>query len=96
MASAIFEEALHRVPEETRIFAGLSLGFFDRVHLLLEERGMTEHDLARAMNISPLEMASMLSLGHNVSLRTLAQMQAVLGEPIMSMPDAQERELMHV
>lgn len=87
MASTIFERALHRVPAETHAFVGLSADILDRVQAQMEKRGMSETDLARELDISQEELATMLSLGHNFTLRTIARLQTIFGETLITVAD---------
>jgi DNA-binding Xre family transcriptional regulator len=95
MASATFERALRRVPEETHTFVGLSAEILDRLHALMAERGMNDDDLAQQMGISSDELAPMLSLGHNFTLRTIARLQHILGETLISVSGTHESEFVH-
>ena len=87
MASTIFERAMHRVPAETQAFVGLSADILDRVQAQMEKRGMSETDLARELGVSQEELAPMLSLGHNFTLRTLTQLQTIFGETLITVAD---------
>jgi DNA-binding Xre family transcriptional regulator len=91
-SSAIFEEALRRIPPETHVFMKLSFRIFDRVHELLRKRGMTESDLAVALAMSEEDTSIMLSLGHNISLSKLAKLQTVLGGEIVQIVEAEMQE----
>lgn len=87
MASTIFERAMHRIPAETHAFVALSADILDRVHTQMEKRGMSETDLARELGVSQEELAPMLSLGHNFTLRTLAHLQTIFGETLITVTD---------
>lgn len=93
MASTIFERALRRVPEETHTFVSLSADILDRLHILMEEHGMTENDLAQQLGMSEAQLVAMLSIGHNFDLRRLAQLQTIFGEAIISAPNKHDPDM---
>ena len=92
MASIIFERAMRRVPAETHAFVGLSADILDRVQTQMEKRGMSETDLAQELGISQEELAPMLSLGHNFTLRTLARLQTIFGETLITITVADNHQ----
>jgi ribosome-binding protein aMBF1 (putative translation factor) len=73
-------------PEELRIEVRRSSDIAVRVHKLLEEKQMTQKELADRLGKKPSEISKWLSGTHNLTLRTIAKLEAVLGEAILAVP----------
>ena len=54
-----------------------------RIHQLLEAKRYTQKDLAEKMKKKPSEINKWLKGNHNLTLKTLAKLEAELGEPII-------------
>ncbi|WP_134091406.1 helix-turn-helix transcriptional regulator [Olivibacter sp. XZL3] len=91
MRSKVTQEILKETPEETRIFVRQYADIIVRIHELLKQKGYTQKDLAEKMDKKPSEINKWLKGTHNITLKTLAKMEAVLGAPIISVP--QDRAL---
>lgn len=55
----------------------------NRVYKLMEEKGMKQRDLARAMGKTETEVSRWLSGTHNLTIATIAKMASVLGDDII-------------
>jgi transcriptional regulator with XRE-family HTH domain len=55
-----------------------------RINEILQEKGYTQKDLAAKMNKKPSEINKWLKGNHNLTLKTLAKLDAELGEPLIS------------
>jgi transcriptional regulator with XRE-family HTH domain len=86
MASALFKKLLDDVPESTKIEVRLSMDIAKRIHNLMRERQITQAELARLMEKDPAEINRWLSGMHTFTTKTLAKLQDVFGEPIVSVP----------
>ena len=73
-------------PEETRIFVRQYADIVVRINELLQKKGYTQKDLADKLQKKPSEINKWLKGSHNITLKTLAKMEAVLGAPIISVP----------
>lgn len=86
MASKYLKEALADRPLETKIFVKKYLDFVDRVHQLMEEKGMTQRELAEAIGQKPSAISRLLgSDAHNLTLKSIAKLEAYFGQEIMVM-----------
>jgi antitoxin component HigA of HigAB toxin-antitoxin module len=83
MTNELFNKALEKVKPETRAYASLSMEIAARIDDLLQQKGWTGADLARAFDKSPSEISRWLSGTHNFTLETLARLESVLGEPVL-------------
>ena len=86
MRSKIAQHILDRTPKETKIFVRLYADIVVRVHELIKEKGLTQKQLAEGMNKKPSEISKWLNGEHNLTLRSLAKLEAVLGEPLIYVP----------
>jgi len=67
-----------------RIFVHLYTDIVVRINEILQEKGYTQKDLAAKMNKKPSEINKWLKGNHNLTLKTLAKLEAELGEPLIS------------
>jgi ribosome-binding protein aMBF1 (putative translation factor) len=74
---------LEETPEEVRIFVRQYTNIVVRIKQLMAEKGYTQKDLAEKMNKKPSEINKWLKGNHNLTLKTLAKLEAELGEPII-------------
>ena len=83
MTNKHFNKALDLVQPETRAYVNLSMEIAARIDDLLQQKGWTGADLARAFDKSPSEISRWLSGIHNFTLETIARLESVLGEPVL-------------
>jgi len=80
-------------PEETKRFVRKYGDIVVRVFQVLKEKGITQKMLADSMGKSPSEISKWLGGGHNFTLRSIARLEAELGEDIIYVP---KRDSFHV
>jgi transcriptional regulator with XRE-family HTH domain len=83
MRSKVAKRILEETPEEVRIFVRQYTNIVVRIKQLMAEKGYTQKDLAEKMNKKPSEVNKWLKGNHNLTLKTLAKLEAELGEPII-------------
>src|SRR5690606_17341099 len=93
MRSKVAQEILAETPEETRIFVRQYADIVVRINELLLRKGYTQKDLAEKLQKKPSEINKWLKGTHNITLKTLAKMEAVLWAPIISVPHGASRYL---
>lgn len=86
MRSKVAQRILAETPEETKIFARLYADIVVRVNQLLKEKGFSQKDLADKMEKRPSEINKWLVGEHNFTLRSLAKLEAELGDTIINVP----------
>lgn len=86
MRSKVVERILAETPEETKIFARMYADIVVRVSQLLKSQGYTQKDLADKLKKRPSEINKWLVGEHNFTIRSLAKLEAELGEPIINVP----------
>jgi transcriptional regulator with XRE-family HTH domain len=83
MRSKIAKKIQDETPEEVRIFVRQYTDIVLRINLLLQKKGYTQKDLADKLQKRPSEINKWLQGPHNLTLKTLAKLEAELGEPII-------------
>ena len=83
MKSKIAKKIQDETPEEVRIFVRQYADIVVRINQILREKGYTQKDLADRMNKKPSEINKWLKRPHNLTLKTLAKLEAELGEPVI-------------
>jgi transcriptional regulator with XRE-family HTH domain len=86
MRSKFFQEVLNETPQEVEIFVRLYTDIVARVNKLLEEKGYTQKLLAEKLGKQPSEIHKWLSGNHNLTLKSIAKLEAELGEPLLIVP----------
>lgn len=89
MRSKVAQRILAETPEETKIFARLYADIVIRVNQLLKEKGFSQKDLADKLEKRPSEVNKWLVGEHNFTLRSLAKLEAELGDTIINVPHRQ-------
>jgi transcriptional regulator with XRE-family HTH domain len=83
MRSKVAEKIQTETPEEVRIFVRQYTDIVLRINQILKAKGYTQKDLAEKMKKKPSEINKWLKGNHNLTLKTLARLEAELGEPII-------------
>lgn len=86
--SQFFED---KGPEDTSRFVDKNLDISDQVQLYLEEIGWSQKKLAKVLSKSEAEVSKWLSGTHNLTLRSIAKLEAALGKDIIITPYNAER-----
>ena len=81
--SKILEERRKRVNPETREAVALSFLIVDRIHDILEEKGLKQKDLATRLGKSEAEISKWMRGTHNFTIDTLVSIESALGAPIL-------------
>lgn len=79
-----FDRIANRVPADTKRLVSKLLDVADRIQTLLEEKGMTQKELAIALNKSESEISKWLTGTHNLELKTIVKIEEALGEDILT------------
>jgi transcriptional regulator with XRE-family HTH domain len=83
MVSNYFQKAVSEVKPETEIFVKHYLDITTCILNLMEERGMTQKDLADALNKNASEINRWFKSDHNLTLKTLSKIEALFGVSII-------------
>lgn len=83
MRSKVAKKIQEDTPEEIRIFVRQYTDIVLRINQILQAKGYSQKDLADKMKKKPSEINKWLKGQHNLTLKTLAKLEAELGEPII-------------
>ena len=86
MKSKVAERMMTKMPEDIKIFVDKYADIVIRINQLLKEKGFTQKKLAEKMNKKPSEISKWLGGDHNFTLRSIARLEAELGENILYVP----------
>lgn len=75
----LFRQIVDETPEELKTQLRFSDSIAEKLSKLLEEREMTQRDLARKVGKTEAEVSRWLGGTHNFTLRTLAKISTILG-----------------
>ena len=89
-ANNLFEKYLERVDPEIRNEVSLNI---DRIYDLIKKKGMTQREFAALMGKRESEVSRWLSGTRGFTTNTLAKISAVLGEPVVKVPEASEQSM---
>lgn len=87
-ANNLFEKYLERVDPEIRNEVSLNIDIANRIYDLIKKKGMTQREFAALMGKRESEVSRWLSGTRGFTTNTLAKISAVLGEPIVKVPEA--------
>ena len=76
----------NRGPAYTKRYVRKSIDIADRLFILMQEKEMSQKDLAKALKKSPSEINKWLSGQHNFTVKTMAAIEEVLQSNLFSIP----------
>ena len=83
MKSKVAARIEAETPLEVEIFVRQYTDIIVRIHELMKKKGLTQADLAQRLNKRPSEINKWLKGNHNLTLKTIAKLEAELGEDII-------------
>lgn len=84
MTNELFKKSFDNIPIENEVFVRLYVQILKRVNYILEQKGYKQKDLAESLGKKESEISKWLSGEHNLTLKSLAKLQAALGEEIIT------------
>jgi antitoxin component HigA of HigAB toxin-antitoxin module len=81
--SSTFAQMTAAVSPEIRKEIDLEFAVSNRIEALMKKYGYTKLQLAQKLGKRPSEITKWLSGQHNFTLRTIAQLSAFFGEPLV-------------
>jgi transcriptional regulator with XRE-family HTH domain len=91
--SQLFEKVLRSVPAETRSFLDKSTDVSDHVHEILEQKGISQREFAKMLGKGESEISKWLSGSHNLTIKSIERMEAVLNEKLLVIPQKELKVL---
>lgn len=86
MKSKLFKQILEETPLETKIFVDKYSDLILRINQILRDKGISQKELAENMDKKPSEISRWLSGNQNITLRSIAKLEAELGETLIEIP----------
>ncbi len=86
--SSIIESRRAKVSGEIRRKVDLSFLIVDRIHSILQERGLKQKDLATMLGKKESEISKWMRGTHNFTIDTISSIESVLGQPILQVVEA--------
>jgi len=84
--NAVVERLRAKILPENRIFVKKNLAISAQVEALLKEKNWSQKDLAKKLGKTESEVSRMLSGLHNLTLKSIAKLEAVLENDIIVTP----------
>lgn len=81
--NSIIETRRAKVSPEVRRRIDLSFLIVDRIHSILEEKGLKQKDLANMLGKNESEISKWMRGTHNFTIETISLIENVLGIPIL-------------
>lgn len=86
MRAPFLQDIIDETPKDVAVFVRLYADLIVRIDQLLKDKGMSQKDLAEKLGKQPSEISKWLGGDHNFTLRSIAKLQAELGEELISVP----------
>ena len=80
----LFDELLAEIPKDRSRFFDLLFGIGNRIDEILKRKGWSQADLSKALGKKESEISRWMGGGHNFTIETIAKIESVLGEDIIS------------
>lgn len=81
--NSIIEVRRAKVSPEIRRRVDLSFLIVDRIHSILEEKGLKQKDLANLLGKKESEISKWMRGTHNFTIKTISSIEDALGIPIL-------------
>jgi len=82
----VSERLRAKITNENRIFVRKNLAISEQISAILKEKGWTQKQLAQQLGKNESEVSKLLSGLHNLTLKSIAKLEAELGTDIIVTP----------
>jgi transcriptional regulator with XRE-family HTH domain len=82
----VVERLQAKITVENRIFVKKNLAISEQIQTILKEKGLTQKQLAQRLGKNESEVSKLLSGQHNLTLKSIAKLEAELGTDIIVTP----------
>lgn len=86
MKNQLFKTILENTPKETQIFVDKYSDLVLRINQILKEKGISQKELSERMDKKPSEISRWLSGNQNITLRSIAKLEAELDATLIEIP----------
>ena len=80
------DEIRSTISPEMKLQMEMSVAIANRIYEILEDKGMTQKELARLLGKTETEVSRWLSGTHNLTLSTICKIAAALDEEVVTVP----------
>lgn len=84
--SSVIDRYRNKVKDENRRYIKRNLDISNQISDILERKDLSQKDLAKLLGKHESEVSKLLSGLHNLTLKSISKMEAVLGEDIILTP----------
>lgn len=89
----VFDEILENTSKESKLFVSRSLAIANQILHILDKKGMRQKDLADLLVKKEAEVSRWLTGFHNFTVKSIAKIEAALGEQIIFTAQESEQEV---
>ena len=89
MKNKLFTSIVDNAPKEAEVFVEKYTALILRINQILRDKGISQKKLADAMDKKPSEISRWLNGGQNLTLKSIAKLEAELGETLIEIPTSQ-------
>ena len=89
MKNKLFKSIVDNAPKEAEVFVEKYTALILRINQILRDKGISQKKLADAMDKKPSEISRWLNGGQNLTLKSIAKLEAELGETLIEIPTSQ-------
>ena len=82
----VVDRIKNRIQPDQHIYIKKNLSISHQISFLLEQKGWTQKEFAKRLEKEPSEVNKWLSGLHNITLKSISKMEAVVGEDIILTP----------
>jgi transcriptional regulator with XRE-family HTH domain len=83
----LLEARRKEIPKEIADFVDKSFDIVDRIHEILEAKGLEQKDLARLLEKNESEISKWMTGTHNFTIKTITKIESVLDASILRIED---------
>ncbi len=80
----LFDECLSQVPNDVKMELDMSFALADKIDMILQEKNISQKQLAKKMGKTEAEVSRWLGGTHNFTLRTIAKISEALGVKLLT------------
>ena len=88
-----FTEFLKAIPQKLKSFVRISMDIATQINFYLNQKNLTQRDLAEKLGKKESEISKWLSGNHNFTIKTLANIEEAIGEEIIGVPLFSKKEI---
>ncbi len=90
--NSMFESRRKHISNEVRESVSFSFEIVDRIHEILQSKGLKQKDLANLLGKTEAEISKWMRGTHNFTIGTIKSIECVLGEPIINVVSKGKQE----